>query len=236
METKHSEKNKYGYLISAEGVTYKSKEKVLVTGPNSSGTSFVTLLLANMGLDSGFDSEYVKERMENGIGKGMEFLTYRPTLRDHRRRWNNKRIDVSPELIKKPLNPNWGDDGKTPQVSSVINFVDRFNWDVKHIIMTIRDPKAWIAATQRHDMKLRGELRYKFKDEQKPEQWMGYAWALTYQTILDREYPHSVLLFPKCVDDAEYCYRELRSVVGDRKEEFMRAHKDLANPDMVHVR
>jgi hypothetical protein len=226
------------YNVSKEGVTYSCKRKILVTGPNASGTSFVALLLARLGHDSGFDDKYFAETVEGEKGKGVEFLTYRPTLRKHRRHWNQKRMDISPRLIKKPINPRWEDQEnlENPRISNVITFVDRFGWEVDHIILTIRDLDSWKKASVRHDTLHRPEVRPKFQDKHNPEQWMGYGWTKTYTQILERGYPHSVLLFPKCIDNAEYCFEALKPVVIVHKEKFMEIHSQIADPSRVHVR
>ena len=217
---------------------YKSRRKILISGPTGTGTTFLIGLLHRLEFDTGFDDEQVTKVM-TGRGKGLEYTRNNVW----RKPWlaaKETGQDISPHVIKHPIQ-DYGDDGGTGVVCDVLDIVDENEWIVQHLFVTVRQLSSVVESVQRR-MKTGDPVIFKVKGDETKRQRELLAAEGFYKMACKlsiSEHPFTLIEFPKSVDDPEYCLRKLDPVLNPilhTREIFMKTHAEVARKDMVHIR
>jgi len=109
---------------SPPDVEYRSRNKLIVTGLPSSGTTCMMHLLNELGMDTGFDGDNLDVR------QGMEYLAEgkgQDILKDIR----EDKLDHTPYLVKVPCSMQ----------GIPFDVVDALRWKVNDLIVTVRNPE-----------------------------------------------------------------------------------------------
>ena len=215
---------------------YKYRSKILIAGPTGTGTTFLLGLMHHMGFDTGYDNETV-DKIVSGRGKGLEYVRANPT----RKPWLDSReqgLDISPHVIKQPIQ-DYGDDGGTGEICDAVDIAAENGWDIQHMFLTVRSLTSVVESVERR-MQTGDMVLFKIKGDGAKRQRELLAAEGFYKLmckVAAGEIPHTVIEFPKTVDDPSYCGRQLMPVLRDSHIlELKYAHKKIARKDMVHVR
>lgn len=217
---------------------YRSQNKLLVTGPPSSGTTFMTNLLHHCGFDSGFsEGHFITDEPLVSRGKGLEFLT--GDTRKEFRRKREQGEDISPYLIKKPIVPiHENQESNSPLLPGASTILDRirdYGWIIDQVVITIRQFDDFYEAACRHDLVTRDRVRLKFEDRKEAERWVSFGLYSLIEELARREIPYSILSFPKCAFDSSYTYRRLE-FLDMPQDQFMKIFQNIADPERVHIK
>jgi hypothetical protein len=216
---------------------FAHRRKVLVTGPPSSGTTAMTLLLHALGIDGGFNADELSSKQIAVKGKGLEYIT--GTTRRQLRQDRNSGQDNSPRLIKKPIVPVHENNASNGAIlggaTTVLDRVQNFGWEIEHVVVTVRKFEDFLEAARLHDTHTRSRVRLKFADTRETERWVGYGFYRTIQQLEADETPYSVVEYPKFSANARYCFDKLQPMLTCSFEEFERVHFELMSPDKAHV-
>ncbi len=217
---------------------YHRQGKILITGPTGTGTTFLLGLLHRLGFDTGFDDETVT-KVITGRGKGLEYIRGNPT----RKLWlaaKERGRDISPAVLKQPIQ-DYGDDGGTGVTSDILDTVDENNWIVRHLFVTVRNLTSVVESIERR-MKTGDMVMFKVRGDEAKRQRELLAAEGFYKLackLAVREHPYTLIEFPKSVEDPEYCFRKLRSILNPILfvyVDFMEIHSEVAKKDMVHTK
>lgn len=216
---------------------YHSNSKILIAGPTGTGTTFLLGLLHNLGFDTGYDDATVTH-VVSGRGKGLEYTRANPT----RKPWlaaREKGKDISPLVIKQPIQ-DYGDDGGTGVIGDVLDTVDENGWIVEHLFVTVRSLTSIVESVERRT-KTGDMVMFKVKGDDAKRQRELLSAEGFYKLMCKisvRDITYTLIEFPKSVDDPEYCFKKLRSVLNPlvAASDFMEAHAATARKDMVHLR
>lgn len=189
---------------------------ILVTGTGQSGTTAFLLLLEALGLDTGKKHEFLRdEKMWKEIEQG--------------------KIPKWPSVIK-----HLG--GFCYNLNS---HVDRWNWKVDHIFIVLRnlDQLARKKATKPEKffrakaLKISNEKLRNLSEDNKKEIIKDNAkdqiGALIFN-ILDRDYPFSLVEYPKYTENLDYCYKKISPIIPCTWDTFLQAHNKAIDKSKVN--
>ena len=217
---------------------YLHENKILITGPTGTGTTFLLGLFHELGYNTGYEDSYV-HKILNGRGKGLEYTRTKST-RDPWLKARNEDTDISPHVIKQPIQ-DYGDDGGTGVICNAVNTAEENNWRISHIFVTVRNLTAIVDSVKRR-MNTGEPVMFKIKGDEAKRQRELLAAEGVYRLLCDlaiRNYAFTLIEFPKSVDDVKYCFDKLTPVLLPSKHTytiFEETHTRIANKNMVHVR
>jgi len=206
-------------------VEYKKKNKILITGAASTGTTFLLKLFHSMGVDSGFDAKEIKK-----TAKGLEWVDdnlHRMSFLHHRGK------DLSPRIIKRPILHQQGSAQRT-----FIDHAQSWGWEIDHIIFCTREWENRMVREREMRMAknhMRPSEEEDFVAQQRNVLYQFYKmmWQITEQEI-----PFTMISFPRSVRDADYTWRCLEPVLKAEslaeRERFNEAFKTTAEIGLVH--
>ena len=101
--------------------------------------------------------------------------------------------------------------------------VDTHDWEVRHVFMILRKLDSAIASRRRRPSKIKpasmgvsreefGKMTWDQREEKMKERLIDGVGSGVFQAI-ERDYPFTVLRFPRAAIDAEYCYEKLKPVL-----------------------
>jgi hypothetical protein len=194
------------------------KEKVIITGPGRSGTTFLVQLLTYLNYDTGFDKETCLEI--NNISKaGLE-----------------KGIYTLPHT-ESPLIPNYII--KNPLISDTLLVAcEKNHLDVSQIYIPIRSLND-VAKSRARVTQVKTGTPGGLVDVNDIAAQMNASAKSLYDllhTATVYEIPISFILFPKLVQNPEYLYKKLSYLMEDIEYKyFLKAFEKIAQPSLVHT-
>ncbi|CAN5713556.1 hypothetical protein BH11VER1_BH11VER1_26480 [soil metagenome] len=190
------------------------KNHIIITGTRSCGTTFLVHLLTQLGLDTGF-TEASSTILPN-CNAGME--------------WDIRHAEA-PYIVKSPF-----------LCSQIDEIMMRGDISIEHVFVPIRD--LFSAAESRRD----GEHRTAPAPGITPGGVWGVERAEDMEAFLAQEFhalfvalakwdiPHTLLSFPRTVNDPAYLYAKLKHLLGDREySDFLEVFTAVAKPQLVHA-
>jgi hypothetical protein len=193
-------------------------DKYLITGPARTGTTFLMSVLTDLGLDTGYAKKDADYFSVSNVG-GLEWLRDAET----------RKLDP-PSIIKHPSSCN-------DLMNNVIYIAEDNGWGISHVFLTIRSLNSLVASHVDREARRKNSNAERMRVAKEGRllcflpQLMG---QLLFQAI---EYDFTLMIFPRFVEDMEYCYQCLSPLVGsvDYKE-FSSVWSSRANVGAVHFR
>jgi hypothetical protein len=190
--------------------------KVIITGPGRSGTTFLMQLLTDLGFDTGFDQEsmQVSDLSHAGLEQGL-------FTRPHR---------------KAPLTPNYII--KSPLISDNLQLgCEREDLVVDHVYIPIR-PIEDVARSRARVSDLAPDHPGGLDQGLDLEGQMNRT-ARSLYTLLDTitryDLPHTFIAFPRLTQEPQYLYQRLQFLCsGIDYVSFRRAFESRVKPELVH--
>lgn len=216
---------------------YLCQNKMLITGPAASGTTYLIRLFNELGFDTGFNFEKLSEA--GSLIKGLEY-TRSPHTRKRFQRFRKKdNLDVSPRVIKIPIVrrkifKETQSDGIEKVLYDGHNTIKEaldFGWQIDHVFITIRDP---YNSSKGQSRQKRGKSKETFIIN---KLWKGSGLYDVLCAALENEIPYHILLFPKTVENPKYLFKELKFILGEMTyERFLECFNKIADINKVHFK
>lgn len=191
------------------------KTHIIISGTGRAGTTFLIQLFTHLGFDTGFED--INSHIHSNCNAGME--------------WDIRQPDA-PYVVKSPWLCDYLND--VLQSGEVA---------IKHAYIPIRD--LYSAAQSRIDVEKRtdhalypdgipGGLWYTNTPDNQELILQRQLYKLIY-TITKYDVPMTLLYFPRFINDPDYLFRKLASVLsGTPYEVFVAAFREVARPELVH--
>ena len=204
------------------------RRHVVITGTGRTGTTFLVILLSELGFDTGF-SAACPEPFDMNARAGLE---------------QDIRLDDAPYIIKNP----WFCDHAQ-------EVLDRDDIVIEHVFIPIRE--LFAAAESRRFVVRQGSKEisssYPHADAAVPADLPGGLWHtqsnetgaqeevllnLLYNLLLKlsaKHIPVTLLQYPKLVQDDRYLFLKLKPILGEMSFEiFSAAFRKTVRPDWIH--
>ena len=188
-----------------------AKRHLIISGTGRAGTTFLVQLLTELGLDTGFPN--ANSGIWESCNAGME--------------WNIKQPNA-PYVVKNPA-----------LCKDLEEVLEAGNTVVDCAIIPIRDLYASAESRRTVQRKLNkrdtpgGLILTKNPSEQ--ENVLALQLHSLVHTLAKYDVPMTWLYFPRLVQDPEYLYGKLKSVLpGQNLETFLRAFRVVSRPELVH--
>ena len=192
------------------------KKHIIITGNGRCGTTFLIRLLTRVGMDTGFsDSD---KGVNANCNAGLEWDILNPK---------------APYVLK---NPNL--------CSRLDSIVSSGKASIEHVIVPVRD--LYQAAESRRDVQRRSVGLYPDRksipgglwgceDPKNQEAYLAAGFHHLLVAIAKWELPHTLLHFPRLVQEADYLYGKLAPLMNDvSRDHFARAFSEISKPSLVH--
>ncbi len=115
--------------------------------------------------------------------------------------------------------------------------MDDNNLTVKHAWVAVRPFKPCLASQMK---KKRGKGAYKRLSEEefkaKISRELPFTIGSAIQNLVERQYPFTVIEFPRMIDDKHYCFRKVEEGLAVPSGTFLPVWEGLVNPEKVHHR
>lgn len=191
------------------------KRHIVITGTGRAGTTFLMQLLTELGLDTGIGDPWSPVGFNADCKAGWE--------------WNIYAADA-PYIIKSP---------------SYCTYLEEMlasgRVRIEHVFVPIRD--LFSAAESRRNIQQRsGKVAQAavngghFGDApaEAQEAVLAQIFHHLFETLAAWDVPHTLLSFPRIVDDPQYLFRKLAPLLRDVKyQDFEQAFTRIARPDWV---
>lgn len=193
------------------------RHKVIITGPGRSGTTFLMQLLSDLDFDTGFnpDSMDISSVSHAGLEQGLFSKPHR----------------------KAPLTQNYII--KSPLISDILELgCEREDLILDHVYIPIRPlsdvAKSRARVSELADGQHPGGLESGATVETQLDRSARSFYALM-DTVTRHEVPHSLIAFPRLVNDCEYLYHKLDFLcAGISYSSFQKAFNARVKPELVH--
>lgn len=194
--------------------------KIIITGPGRAGSSFLVRLLTHLGEDTGWTPE--EDGYNDEWRAGCEQKVIVSLLEGE---GTPERLAEAPRVLK---SPDW---------SFLLKPVIQEGWiEVDHVFIPFRDLTK--SAQSRLDVGLHwmcdaveGVSYDDLVGHQ--ENIHGLALGKAMDAVWTCGLPHTVMFFPRLVQDADYCYNGLSRGLELERGEFDEAFSELARPTQV---
>jgi|ERR1035437_395812 hypothetical protein len=187
------------------------KHHLIISGTGRAGTTFLVQLLTELGLDTGFPN--ATSGIHESCNAGME--------------WNIKQPNA-PYVVKNPA-----------LCKDLEEVLEAGNTVIDCAIIPIRDLYASAESRRTVQRKLNkkdalgGLILTKNPSEQ--ENVLALQLHSLVHTLAKHDVPMIWLYFPRHVQDPEYLYSKIKSLLpGQTLETFMRAFRAVSRPELVH--
>lgn len=206
-----------------------NRKHIVITGTGRTGTTFLVELLTNLGLDTGYNPEQLKEKKNKNSRAGLE---------------NDLRKDNCPYIAKDP----WFCDYAQEVLS-------RSDIEIEHVFIPMRDLKAAVASRKHvtemgtKNAKLEKKIGYLFGKKkkfaggihtkaQKNNNQEEILLQQVYNLILalsNTDVNITLIKYPRSTKDANYLYHKLKPILKDITfSEFSTVYNKTVNPDLVN--
>lgn len=175
------------------------KEKIIITGMGTSGTTALTFLFYNLGFEIGMSGTNLKMvqssrdpnvRHRYGEYIGLDFMKHPDTRKSHRHHRNRDGLDISPRVIKQATHEGWE---KIPE------WPETYGWVFEHVFFCVRNTEEWRESKKKRNV---------------PAHRVEAAINRLPTTLVAFDpFPMTIMVFPKFARDAEYCYKKLEPVL-----------------------
>jgi hypothetical protein len=195
-----------------------ARHHVVITGTGRAGTTFLVELLTYLGLDTGFTPKDLAKIMKSHSKAGLEW---------------DIRAENAPYIIKSPWFCGYSDE-----------IIKNEKFALDHVFLPFRDIEAAAASrirvvkehppTELPPDKMIGGLMGTQKFEEQADILMRNIYTLL-NALADSYVPVTLLSFPRFVNDADYCYKKMRPLLGKMKfPEFKKSFDTASHPEFVH--
>lgn len=193
------------------GAPSPRRHKLIITGTGRAGTTFLIRLLTALGQDTGYDDANWRSDYFAHCEAGLERDLADPD---------------APYIVK------------DPELCVTLDAILRQgDVVVDHAIVPVRD----LASAARSRVRIGGADGVVpgglvgTDDPARQQAVLAERFHALVHTLVAREVPHTFLLFPRFVCDAEYAFDRLRSALPELdRARFMAAFAEIADPAMVH--
>jgi hypothetical protein len=118
-------------------------------------------------------------------------------------------------------------------------YVKRFNLQVDHVIVALRNLESNVKSKARTRKRRRGQAgQFKnrttedIRDELRERIPLCIGRLMLH--LLEGEHPHTVIMFPRSAQDVDYCYEKITSAMGDiQYDEFVEAWNKVVQPELI---
>ncbi len=191
--------------------TKSPAHKVIITGTGRAGTTFLVRLLTELGLDTGYTRENWARHYFRHCEAGLEHNLAEPD---------------TPYIVKNPA-----------LCETLESILADGRVVIDHAFIPLRELEAAALSRIRiggADQSVPGGLlKTSNPDQQKAV--LAEMFHQLVHTLVAHDIPHTFLLFPRFVRDADYAYARLRWLLGNIPlETFRTAFTRVADPALIH--
>lgn len=173
-------------------------------------------VLTDLGLDTGYDVDEVDLCMSRG-DSALEWLRGKATRRTS-----------PPTIIKHPLS--------TGDFETIVERAERSDWPIGHVFLTLRDLDAMASSHASKEWGKKGVPK-QYEERRKAFYYCRLPTVVGLLLLSCLRHEFTLMLFPKLVEDPDYCYRCLTPVLPDiGYAEFLSAWKHRVDKSRVHFR
>lgn len=187
------------------------QHKLIITGTGRAGTTFLVRLLTALGQDTGYDDRNWRDDYYPHCGAGLE---------------HNITDPHSPYIVKDP-----------DLCVTLDAILHEGQVVVDHAIVPLRDLESAAMSRTRiggADHAVPGGL-VGTDDPARQQAVLAERFHTLVQTLVEHEIPHTFLLFPRFVRDADYAFDKLREALPELdRAQFRVAFARIADPTLVH--
>ena len=189
---------------------------VFITGPTRSGTTFVLALVHHMGFYTGYVDSEVAYVQSKAVAAGLEYLI------DRRAR------GAYPYVIKHPASWVGG--------HSVFKTIDDRELEIQHMIVTQREFEPLVKSNVKFVSSMRSRAREdrSVQIEAEVRKVLPIVMKELFDTIAERNIDHTVIEFPRMVQDREYLFDKIKLRPKVTREKFDTAFYIMADTNKVH--
>jgi hypothetical protein len=192
------------------------RKHLLITGTGRAGTTFLVQLLTLLGLDTGIDDIWDPHKWNAHAKAGLEWNIQHPK---------------APYIIK------------GPQLSTELNSILRNGRKhIEHVLVPVRD--LYSAAESRREVQRRSNVPINVTVPggltsahlpQDQETTLALDFYELFETLAYWDIPHTLMSFPRLVNDPKYLFEKLTPFLGERDYlTFQAAFSEVAKPNWVH--
>lgn len=191
--------------------TKSPAHKVIITGTGRAGTTFLVRLLTELGLDTGYTRENWARHYFRHCEAGLEHDLAEPD---------------TPYIVKNPA-----------LCETLESILADGRVVIDHAFIPLRELEAAALSRIRiggADQSVPGGL-LKTSNPGQQKAVLAEMFHQLVHTLVAHDIPHTFLLFPRFVRDADYAYARLRWLLGDIPlETFRAAFTRVADPALIH--
>lgn len=203
------------------------KKHILITGTGRTGTTFLVELFTNLGFDTGFNTQDIKEQKFEIARAGLEY---------------DLRLDGCPYVVKDPAFCDYADE-----------VFSNTSISIEHIFIPIRNLQGAVESRKTvTEATKKTSLKNKFRSFLGLKQHIpGGLWQTSNhkeQEIILLNKLYSLMLsvsntttaitlikYPRSTKDASYLFQKLESVLNNISfEKFSEVYQKTVQPDLVH--
>jgi hypothetical protein len=189
----------------------KRQHKLIITGTGRAGTTFLVRLLTALGQDTGYDAESWRADYFAHCDAGLE---------------RNLADPAAPYIVKDPA-----------LCVTLDGILREGQVVVDHAIVPVRDLESAALSRVRiggGDGTVPGGL-VGTDDPGRQQSVLAERFHNLVHTLVEHDVPHTFMLFPRFVYDAEYAFEKLSAAIPELdRNQFMTAYERVADPTKVH--
>jgi hypothetical protein len=208
-----------------------AQNKIVIAGTGRAGTTFLVQLLTELGLETGFTKENSRGHYYDHCSAGLEWELTAPD---------------APRIVKNPALtltlPELWRAGKAPPIEHVLIPIRDLQSAASSRVRVGMAANAGAGTTSRADAsatgsahEIPGGLWLTSKPERQAEA-LAVAFHEFIHALAKEGVPFTLLTFPRFATDAEYCFSQLKFLLGGMtREQFDAAFRRCARPELIHV-
>lgn len=212
--------------------------KIIITGPPRSGTTFVLSIIKALGIDIGFSERVTNHKTVKAVGGGLEYLRQHPQ-RIKFKRSLKKGHDISPRVIKHPV-------ARPVTLRKLFDTIQGRKWKIDICILMSRDVDQVIKSTLYHKKLNGNKKRFKGWVDNEAESWeeVEELWKKRLPLVLAElsielmSYPTLIIHHPEFARNLEYAsevFRPVLTLLDKTEDEFVEAWKLRQRKERIKI-
>ena len=205
--------------------------KIIITGTGRTGTSALVELFTALNFNTGFyfdengqmkpEDRFRDHTLYNSRARAGWELLFPPSS-------SKEQISSLPKVLKSPF-----------ACYELDELIMKDKIDIEYLIVPVRDLKKAAQSRTQVGKDHGGQWLYEGElDLNKQYFALCYALATLQCTIVKHSLPTIWLWFPKFIEDASYCFKELQPILNNDlgEEKFVKVHSTIFDPNKITIK